>query len=265
MNKNLTLLSIMFHLIGVLICLLMSVAFGYGQDSELDVIQEQLNNPGEIERFSGKEADVLEIIEQVDFTGNIANISQGNQNRLEVNQVSFPTVNDLVVVQGSFNTSVFTQSVLATGGMNLAEILQGDNNTIRLFQESQQSNSAMISQQGDGNIFVGSDPEDATINPTKNAVQSTVEGSNSLRLLQDGDHNSVGLTQEGFGDNIADITQLGSGNQFGIYQKSLIQGFENRIEITQEGGTVRNFETSHVPDGGGVLDFTGIPSLISTP
>ncbi len=242
--------------------LVLGLLHSHAGENELEATQEGLNNSLRIDQFGGNEAYVEQIVDQAELADNNAEVTQQTENFLQVSQEALANENQLLVNQGQNNQSTVSQEMTGNG-LNLVEIIQASNNVVQLFQSAFEFNSAKIQQQGDGNIFVGATHEDGTIAPALDAVQISHGGSNTLTLIQEGDGNEFGLSQTGVGINIAEVTQLGNGNRLGISQHTVVDmGIENRIEIVQDGGTLRHFDSSHMPteDGGG-LDLTGLSSF----
>jgi hypothetical protein len=123
----------------------------------------------------------------------------------------------------------------------LLQVQYGKNDIVNLKQTAKTSNSAVTYQGNWGvnepnNVLYG-----ATLGSwgplydnTKPATQTSANSSNTLTLDQDGESNKVGLYQNGFDYNKAEIDQDGGFNSLLIYQTNT-NGY-NSVISNQLGG-----------------------------
>lgn len=111
----------------------------------------------------------------------------------------------------------------------------GDGNFIGLRQiASNGTNDADIEQIGSGNTLRGASAC-GVYQSTWWAWQTSYYGVNELTVSQIGHNNQIGLAQftyGGGGDNFADITQTGDGNDLFVYMEA---AGDNHLTVTQDG------------------------------
>ena len=117
----------------------------------------------------------------------------------------------------------------------------GQNHKINLEQNALTSNSAITTQGQWGaletnNTLVGASlglwgPVYDNENPAK---QTSLNSSNTLKLNQDGSFNKVGLNQDGYESNYAEINQEGGNNSLLVYQTNM--DGSNSVISNQIGG-----------------------------
>jgi len=174
------------------------------------------SNWAHFEQGGGSDFDIN--VKQIAGTSNYASVRQpGGLN------------NDIDVVQdaGTFNS--------------LQQVQYGKNDIVNLKQTSKLSNTANTDQGNWGvnepnNVLYGAihgtwGPEYASTAP---AEQTSSNSYNDLKLVQKGSDNKVGLYQNGYDYNFADITQTEGQNSLLIYQTN-IDGF-NSVTSHQTGG-----------------------------
>ena len=168
--------------------------FQYGTDNQASIYQLYDGN----EVYSHQNAN----------SWNYLDVSQyGKNSKVNLNQVSVDSYNWAKISQGSANLSWLEQRA---EGYNAAEITQDYYNNLV------------------GAVYCG------TIVSNLPARQISLDGSNSLTLVQSGGGNTVGLYQEGLDNNTAGISQLGGNNNLGVYQYNVV-GF-NSLTANQTGG-----------------------------
>ena len=169
--------------------------FQYGTDNQAYIYQLYDGN----EVYSHQNAN----------SWNYLDVSQyGKNSKVNLNQVSVDSYNWAKISQGSSaNLSWLEQRA---EGYNAAKITQDYYNKLV------------------GAVYCGGIASD------RPARQISLNGSNSLSLVQSGGGNTVGLYQEGNYDNTAGISQLGGNNNLGVYQYN-VGGF-NSLTANQTGG-----------------------------
>jgi hypothetical protein len=197
------------------------------------------------------------LINQTGGAGNTAFTNQNNSgNDLLINQY----------ISGSTGTN--------TAGTAVTPILQnGSNNEAKLVQQVNgplivPSNEAKIQQIGNGNYLVGATANANNFVVSANAEQIAKDYTNFLDVLQQGNGNIVGLSQNSngrneFGENVVggNVQQVGDNNVLVVKQTAIAWGNTNRVYGSSEqigsGNVARAFQYNNTGENYVILKQNG--------
>lgn len=167
--------------------------------------------------------NTADVTQNIDGFNELDVLQNGKKNSATVNQTDF-----FAASQYGYNNAGIDQ----IGRGNIISVTQdppndntlytyqnGEYNFAELNQIASTSNTAYIIQDDGFNQLYGA-AYCGQLDPYNPATQISSNGSNSFILIQTGIFNIVGLYQKAFGNNTADINQVGDFNTFSAYQHS---------------------------------------------